>query len=79
MQLQSYLKETGQSQGEFGQKLQPPASQGLVSQWIRRKTRITLNYALQIEAASGGQVTPQDCDDMFCAGELQPESDRVPL
>jgi DNA-binding transcriptional regulator YdaS (Cro superfamily) len=69
MQLQSYLKETGQSQDEFGQKLVPKASQGLISQWIRGKTRITLDYALQIATASSGAVTPQDCADMFLAAE----------
>lgn len=69
MQLHSYLKQTGLSQGEFGQKLAPVASQGLVSQWIRGKTRITLDYALQIETATEGQVTPKDCSEMFSAPE----------
>jgi DNA-binding transcriptional regulator YdaS (Cro superfamily) len=70
MQLHSYLKETGISQGEFGQRLTPIASQGLVSQWIRGKTRITLAYALQIEEATDGKVTPKDCGDMFNSPEL---------
>lgn len=73
MQLHSYLKETGISQGEFGQSLTPIASQGLVSQWIRGKTRITLDYALQIEGATSGKVTPKDCSDMFTAPELAAE------
>lgn len=65
MHLEEHLKETKQSQGEFGKRLTPPASQGLVSQWVRGITRITLNYALQIERETGGAVGPQDCSDMF--------------
>lgn len=73
MQLHSYLKKTGQSQGEFGQRLIPVASQGLVSQWIRGKTRITLDYALQIESVTGSEVTPKDCAEMFTSPEGQLE------
>ena len=69
MQLHSYLKQAGLSQGEFGQKLSPVASQGLVSQWFRGKTRITLDYALQIDQATNGQVSPKDCSEMFTAPE----------
>jgi DNA-binding transcriptional regulator YdaS (Cro superfamily) len=65
MHLEKHLKETSQSQGAFGQRLVPPASQGLVSQWVRGVTRITLDYALQINRESNGAVTPQDCANMF--------------
>jgi DNA-binding transcriptional regulator YdaS (Cro superfamily) len=65
MNLQEHLTETGQSQGDFGAKLTPPASQALVSQWIRGVTRITLHYALQIERETGNAVTPQDCNNMY--------------
>jgi DNA-binding transcriptional regulator YdaS (Cro superfamily) len=65
MHLEEHLKETGQSQSAFGARLVPPASQGLVSQWVRGITRITLSYALEIERESGSAVTPQDCSDMF--------------
>lgn len=65
MHLENFLKESGQSQGAFGAKLVPPASQGLVSQWVRGVTRITLDYALQIDRETAGQVSPQDCSDMF--------------
>lgn len=65
MHLDEYLKEIGQSQAEFGGQLTPAASQGLVSQWTRGITRITLDYALQIERATGGRVSPQDCADMY--------------
>jgi len=65
MHLDEYLKEASQSQKEFGDQLHPPASQGLVSQWIRGITRITLDYALQIERSTAGRVTPQDCADMY--------------
>lgn len=65
MHLDEHLKEVGQSQAEFGAQLQPPASQGLVSQWVRGITRVTLSYALQIDRVTGGRVTPHDCADMF--------------
>lgn len=65
MHLDEYLKAKSQSQTDFGSELIPPASQGLVSQWVRGITRVTLDYALQIDRVTGGQVTPQDCADMF--------------
>lgn len=65
MHLEKFLKEKALSQAEFGLGLAPPASQGLVSQWVRGITRVTLDYALQIERATEGQVTPQDCADMY--------------
>lgn len=65
MHLDKYLKEASLSQSDFGSRLVPPASQGLISQWVRGITRITLDYALQIERESSGAVTPQDCADMY--------------
>lgn len=65
MHLEEHLKEIKQSQGDFGKRLFPPASQGLVSQWVRGVTRVTLDYALQIDRETGGAVSPQDCADMF--------------
>lgn len=65
MHLDKYLNDVSQSQSDFGARLVPPASQGLVSQWVRGITRVTLDYALQIERVTGGLVTPQDCADMF--------------
>nr|WP_315467129.1 hypothetical protein [uncultured Undibacterium sp.] len=43
----------------------PPVTQGLVSQWELGAVRMTLDYALQTEKVSNGDVTPQDCADMF--------------
>jgi DNA-binding transcriptional regulator YdaS (Cro superfamily) len=65
MTLDEYLKEASLSQSEFGGELSPPASQALISQWVRGITRVTLDYALQIERVTNGRVTPQDCADMF--------------
>lgn len=65
MHLDAHLKQVGLSQGDFGAQLNPPASQALVSQWIRGVTRVTLEYALQIERLSEGNVLPQDCADMY--------------
>lgn len=65
MLLADHLKEVEVSQGDFGATLNPPASQALVSQWIRGVTRVTLDYALQIERVTEGKVTPQDCLEMY--------------
>lgn len=65
MHLKDHLKATKQTQGDFGKRLTPPASQGLVSQWIRGETRVTLDYALQIERETDNEVTTQDCADMY--------------
>lgn len=72
MTLEKFLKESTQSQGVFGSKLSPPASQGLVSQWVRGVTRITLDYALQIQRETNGAVTPQECADMFVESPQRP-------
>jgi len=64
MQLDEFLREKNLSQAEFGSNLTPPASQALVSQWVRGVTRVTLSYALQIERQTQGAVKPQDCADM---------------
>lgn len=65
MHLEEHLKETGQTQGDFGKRLNPPASQGLVSQWVRGVTRVTLEYALQIDELTDGAVSPKDCAAMY--------------
>lgn len=67
MHLSEYRKEVGLSQREFGAKLSPPASPGLVSQWECGTTRVTLEYALQIDEETEHKVTPQDCADMYVA------------
>jgi DNA-binding transcriptional regulator YdaS (Cro superfamily) len=69
MHLDEYLKEAGESQNDFGKKLKPPVSQGLVAQWVKGKTRVTLSSALQIERLTDGKVTPKDCADMFAESE----------
>lgn len=69
MRLDSFLKENKLSQREFGQRLVPAVTQGLMSQWIKGKTRITLDYALQISDLSGGRVSPRDCALMYAASE----------
>jgi len=79
MQLSNYLDEHGKSQAGFGAELDPPASQSLVNQWLRGVTRITLAYALEIERKTKGQVTPQDCADMYARPiPERPRSIQVP-
>jgi DNA-binding transcriptional regulator YdaS (Cro superfamily) len=65
MHLEAFRKKMGQTQSAFGATLNPPASQALVSQWERGESRVTLAYALQIDKQTKGQVTPQDCADMY--------------
>jgi DNA-binding transcriptional regulator YdaS (Cro superfamily) len=65
MHLTEYRKKKKQTQAEFGALLSPPASQGLISQWERGETRITLNYAVQIDRVTKRQVSCEDCDSMF--------------
>ena len=65
MHLELFRRKVNQTQSVFGATLVPPASQALVSQWERGETRVTLSYALQINKQTEGQVTAQDCADMF--------------
>ena len=65
MQLEQWLKKESKSQVDFGLSLNPSVSQGQVSQWIKGITRITLEYALQIDQVTLGAVSPQDCADMY--------------
>lgn len=71
MHLDPYLKKVGLSQTEFGLKLAPPVTQGQISQWILGKTRVTLNYALQIDDFSSGAVSPKDCAEMYSDTEKE--------
>lgn len=74
MRLDAYLKEKGMTQAAFGATLTPPASQSLVSQWIRGSTRITLAQALDIEAKTSGDVSPHDCAGHYAGAS----ADQVP-
>lgn len=65
MRLDKYLQDTGISQSDFGKKLSPAVSQGLVSQWVRGSTRITLKQSLQIKRITKNKVTPEDCAEMY--------------
>jgi DNA-binding transcriptional regulator YdaS (Cro superfamily) len=65
MHLTEYRKKQSQSQAEFGALLTPLASQSLVSQWERGETRITLDYAVQIDRVTGHEVSCEDCNSMF--------------
>lgn len=56
MTLTDFLKKTTQQ----ALASQLGVTQGLVSQWVRGETQITAERALEIEAATGGQVTRQE-------------------
>lgn len=65
MDLEDFLKECGWTQADLAARYEPPISQGLVSQWMRGRTRMTLDYALQTERITAGRVTPSDCASLF--------------
>lgn len=56
MDLQSYLKQSTQLQ--LAEAL--GVSQGLVSQWVLGKTKITPQKAIEIERATNKKVTRQE-------------------
>ena len=64
MKLDTYLKERGQSQADFGASLTPPVTQALVSQWILGKTAVSLHYSLEIFRKTGGGYA-EDCLEML--------------
>jgi transcriptional regulator with XRE-family HTH domain len=70
MRLDEYRKEKELSQRQFGELLEPPVSPSLVSQWECGVTRITLDYAHEIQSKTDNRVTTQDCAAMFI--ESQP-------
>ncbi|MEX3628444.1 MAG: YdaS family helix-turn-helix protein [Burkholderia sp.] len=55
MDLKTYLQQTTQT--DLAHRL--GVTQGLVHQWVTGKTRITAERAVEIEKATGGQVTRQ--------------------
>lgn len=61
MRLDDYLRMKGLTQSAFASKFDPPVSQGLVSQWLKGRTRITLDQAIQINRLTDGLVGPEDC------------------
>jgi len=72
MELSTWRKREGLSQSAFGAMLSPPIMQAQVSQYELGTTRITLDYALQIERISSGSITPQDCFDLFKTTSKEP-------
>lgn len=54
------LREYVQQKGQTGIAELLGVSQGLVSQWLSGKTKITAERAVQIEEATGREVTRQD-------------------
>lgn len=60
MDIPTYRKEKGLSQAAFAALLTEsgtPATQGLVSQWEKGTTAIKAERAIQIDLATGGQVS----------------------
>lgn len=65
MRLDEYREKHNLSQEDFAKKLDPSVSQGLVSQWERGVTAISLATAVQIQSLTGSEVTVHDCADMY--------------
>lgn len=72
MNLSTWRQSQSMSQAELGAALNPPVSQGLISQWESGRTRITLDYANQIHMLSAQAVTQNDCADLYKAHEVAP-------
>lgn len=58
--LRNYLLRHGIAQADFGKRLKPRATQGLVSQWLHGKTKVTPERAIEIERITGGEVRCED-------------------
>ncbi|MGR6078514.1 helix-turn-helix domain-containing protein [Achromobacter sp. CSND-B12] len=65
MRLDQYLRAAKMTQSAFGEKLDPPVTQGTVSHWCQGRTRVSLAYSIQIERLTQGKVSPSDCAQMF--------------
>lgn len=57
--LVEYLKKSGLSQREFGQKLNPPVTQSAVAQWVQGEP-IKAERVLEAAQATEWAVTPHD-------------------
>lgn len=60
-----YVAEKNLSQQDFAACFDPPVSQGLVSQWFRGVTRMTLQQAIQASRFSEGAITVEECAELF--------------
>lgn len=58
MNLRTYLESNDITQSAFAARL--GVTQGLVWQWLEKRTTITAERAIQIEAATEGQVRRHD-------------------
>lgn len=65
MRLDDWMRENKLNQASLGARLNPPVSQGAISQIMRGDVRMRLDYALQIEEITCGAVTPKDCAELF--------------
>lgn len=53
--LQKYLKEHDLNQTRFAEQI--GANQGLVSMWLNKKVRMTPEWVLKVERATGGELS----------------------
>ncbi|MFN4114952.1 MAG: hypothetical protein ACK4F7_00440 [Inhella sp.] len=75
MHLRDYLKAAGISQAAFGQKLDPPVSQGKVSHWLEGRRRVSLVEGLQVAKLTDGQVSMEDLAAMYLPSRSGPHNE----
>lgn len=56
--IRKYLKDTGLTQAQFAEKAKVP--QGLVSQWVNDKLRVSAERVLDVESATEGRLSRHD-------------------
>jgi DNA-binding transcriptional regulator YdaS (Cro superfamily) len=59
MNIRAYLKKHALSQEKFAKQI--GVTQGLVSQWLNGKTKITPRWANEIEQSTSGEVSRMEC------------------
>lgn len=54
--IPAYLKKHNLTQQQFGRKLARPVSGGLVCQWTKGTTKLTVDRAREVEAGSNNEI-----------------------
>jgi hypothetical protein len=66
MQLAMWMDKNGVTQRRLGEMFDPPVSQGLVWQWLKGQSRMSLEHALYLQDhITKGKVTVRDCAALY--------------
>lgn len=68
--LKKYLKDTGLTQTEFAEKA--GVNQGLVSQWLSGKLKVSAERVIAVERATEGKLSRHDL-----RPDIYPRDDRA--